>query len=98
MECNRVVLCGQIAEMETLRYTPAGIPALNFKLSHSSEQMEAGGKRQIQCDVNVLALDQPALQASKLKVGGSVAVEGFLARRSRNSTQLVLHVQRVKIL
>jgi primosomal replication protein N len=80
-----------------LRYTPAGIPALNFKISHTSEQIEAGNRREVQCEVASLALDQAALLASRLNVGDAVLVEGFLARKSRNSTQLVLHVNKVQM-
>jgi len=93
---NRVVLSGRISEKEALRYTPAGVPALNFTISHASEQVEAGNRREVQCEVASLALDQAALLASRLNVGDDVLVEGFLARRSRNSTQLVLHVNKVE--
>jgi primosomal replication protein N len=37
------------------------------------------------------------LLASRLNVGAAVLVEGFLARKGRNSTQLVLHVNKVQM-
>jgi primosomal replication protein N len=92
VNCNRLALCGQIAERDELRYTPAGIPVVNFRLEHGSEQVEAGMQRQIQCEVNCIALDELAKRISGLSVGTAVKVEGFLSRKSRMSTQLVLHV------
>ena len=97
MGVNRLVLSGSISEMEVLRYTPAGIPALNFRISHASEQIEAGNRREVQCEVASLALDQAALLASRLNVGDAVLVEGFLARKGRNSTELVFHVNKVEL-
>lgn len=97
MECNRVVLCGRILEKDELRYTPAGIPVVNFKIVHDSEQMEAGGKRQVQCEVNSIAFEQMALEIGKLKIDDSVQLEGFLSRKSRMSTQLVLHVNKYEL-
>ena len=97
MDCNRVVLCGEILEKEDLRYTPAGIPIIGFKIGHASEQIEAGGKRQVQCEVNSVALEKVALGISHLKIGDSVQLEGFLSRKSRMSTQLVLHVNKFEL-
>jgi len=42
---NRVELSGRLLELGALRYTPAGLAALEFKLAHESEQDEAGAKR-----------------------------------------------------
>jgi len=35
---NEVALSGELAAIEPLRYPPAGIPLLSFKLSHKSRQ------------------------------------------------------------
>ena len=42
---NRVELSGRLLELGALRYTPAGVAAVEFRLGHESEQDEAGGKR-----------------------------------------------------
>jgi primosomal replication protein N len=39
---NLLVIEGEVVQIETLRYTPAGIPLLSFVLRHLSEQVEAG--------------------------------------------------------
>ncbi|MGH8750334.1 MAG: primosomal replication protein N [Burkholderiales bacterium] len=96
MELNSVTLCGQVAEIKPLRYTPAGIAVLEFRVSHTSTQMQNGMKRQAECELQVLALGEVAKDAAKLNVGAQVKLEGFLARRSKNSTQLVLHVNNVE--
>ncbi len=81
-------------ERDLLRHTPAGIPAVNFKVGHASEQTEAGIRRQVQCEVNCLALAETAISVSRLEIGSRLRLEGFLARKSRMSVQLVLHVDK----
>ena len=58
--------------------------------------MHGGMKRNIECEIQALALDEVAKTTAKLKVGSSVRLSGFLARKSQNSTQLVLHVNNVE--
>ncbi len=52
-------------------------------------------QRQVQCEIQALALGEAAQQASRLQSGQRVAVSGFLAQRSLKSVQLVLHVENV---
>lgn len=98
MQANRVGLSGEIIEIGALRHTPAGLPVLNFKVAHVSEQVEAGAKRQVQCVVPVMAIGEPVQAGLKLKTGDRVALQGFLSRRSLNSTQLVLHVNKIELI
>lgn len=97
MSGNRVVLSGQILALDPLRFTPAGIPALNLTLGHRSRQVEAGMEREVECEMAVMALGDLANQASRCKVGDSVKIQGFLAKKSRNSTHLVLHANRIEL-
>lgn len=89
---NRVELTGEVAVVEPLRHTPAGIPLLSFVLQHMSEQMEAGMKRRVECEVNVVAMGDLAEKSKNMKPGELLKVAGFLARRSLKSSQLVLHL------
>jgi primosomal replication protein N len=91
VEPNAVSLSGTLAELEPLRHTPAGLPLVNFKLAHRSMQIEAGFKRQVECDVMCVAVGDAATQLSTVKQGAQVVVTGFLNRRYRASAQLVLH-------
>ena len=91
MEANEVALSGEITSIEPLRYTPAGIALLNFKLQHRSLQTEAGLKRQVECDMSGVAMAEVAVAMSRLKPGQVARVKGFLNRKNRMSAQLILH-------
>lgn len=95
---NRLELAGAVTEVAELRYTPAGIPLQAFTLRHVSQQSEAGLRRQVECEVPAVAMAQLAEQARRLRVGNEVRVSGFLANRSRNSRQLVLHINALEII
>jgi primosomal replication protein N len=88
---NEVALSGELTAIEPLRYTPAGIPLLNFRLLHRSQQVEAGLKRQVECEVNGVAMAEVAVALSRLKPGQAARVKGFLNRKNRMSAQLVFH-------
>jgi primosomal replication protein N len=88
---NEVALSGEIAGIEPLRYTPAGIALLNFRLQHRSLQTEGGLKRQVECEVSGVAMAEVAVAMSRLKPGQAAIVKGFLNRKNRMSAQLILH-------
>ncbi|MEW6313479.1 MAG: primosomal replication protein N [Pseudomonadota bacterium] len=98
MARNQVVLDGCLVASDTLRHTPAGIPVLQLQLAHASEQTEAGGKRRVECQVTALAFAESALQLARLAPGTALKLGGFLAQKSRNSTQLVLHVNKFELI
>jgi len=83
-----------VVQIEPLRYTPAGIPLLSVVLRHVSEQVEAGMKRKVECEINAVVLGDLALKG--LKQGVQVMAQGFLAKRSLKSTQLVMHINDIK--
>jgi primosomal replication protein N len=93
---NHFALSAQIDSLKTLRYTPAGLPALDLELSHESEVEEAGQKRQVKLVVKAVALGSLAEALVKQHVGSRWCFSGFLAA-SRNkpqpSRQLVFHIQ-----
>ena len=98
MEANAVSLRGTIAELEPLRHTPAGLPLIQFRVAHRSMQVEAGYKRQVECDVNCVAMGEAAMRLSRANAGVEVEVSGFLNRKNRMSAQLVLHAIETQIL
>ena len=95
---NAVTLAGELAHVEPLRHTPAGLPLLQFTLAHKSLQIEAGYKRQVECEVNCVALGDAATQLSRVKPGTGISVTGFLNRKNRMSAQLVLHASQTELL
>ncbi len=85
--------------LQPIRYTPAGIPLLSFVLQHASEQIEAGLKRKVECEVNAVALGEIAdvFKKQNIQLGDNINAKGFLAKRSAKSTQLVLHIEKMEI-
>ncbi len=89
---NHVELTACIAELSPLRYTPAGIPALNFILEHESEMMEAGVSRQVKLTLKAVAFGTLAEQAVQLALGKAFRFTGFLIN-ARTSKGVVFHIQ-----
>jgi len=81
-----------LAECGHLRFTPAGVPALEFVLKHSSVQAEAGGNRQVDCELAALAFGEPAISLAKVPRGTALRCKGFLARRYRTGVTVAMHV------
>ena len=75
-----------------MRYTPAGIPALNLTLEHASEVMEAGQMRQIKATLRAVALGSLAERLGAQAIGSAWWFSGFLATQ-RNGKQVQLHIQ-----
>jgi primosomal replication protein N len=93
---NQFVLSGKLIELGALRYTPAGVPVVNFRLSHASEQIEAGAARAVQCELAGMAFEREARLMAAARPGMQVKVAGFMASRSRDSKQLVLHATNIE--
>jgi len=98
LECNRTVICGKIAKLGVLRYTPAGVAVIEFTINHASRQKEAGVVRQIILDVLVVALGPLALTIAGFKLDSMVKLTGFLNRKSYMSAQLVLHTEHIELI
>jgi primosomal replication protein N len=93
---NQLVLSARIAEASALRYTPAGLPALDFRLEHESEVTEAGQPRQVTVAIRAVAFGSMAETLGKQAIGSSWKFKGFLAT-PRNGKHPVLHVQEFQI-
>lgn len=93
---NQVKISGVLVNKQPIRFTPAGIPLLSFALQHQSEQIEAGMRRQVLCELMVVALGNLALEIDKISEASQVIASGFLAKRSLKSSQLVLHLNKIE--
>jgi primosomal replication protein N len=89
---NRTELTACIAEQAALRYTPAGLPALDLILEHASEVQEAGQNRKVQLKIRALAIGSLAERLVKQAVGSVWTFNGFLAT-PRQGKSVVLHIQ-----
>ena len=89
---NRTELKACIAERAALRYTPAGLPALDLILEHASEVYEAGQMRKVQLKLRALAIGSIAERLAKQSGGSFWMFQGFLAT-PRQGKSVVLHIQ-----
>jgi len=71
--------------------------ALNFRIGHASEQLEAGRARSVNLEIDAVALGEVAEALSRAPLEGEFSFEGFLALRSRKSRLPVLHVNRFEL-
>jgi primosomal replication protein N len=91
---NRLTLDATLLARDPLRYTPAGIPALDCTLRHESQQREAGGERRVECELHAVAFAEVARALCNVPADRPLRCEGFLARRWRTGTTLALHITR----
>jgi primosomal replication protein N len=85
-------LTARIAELDALRYTPAGLPALNLSLEHESEIEEAGQARQVKAVIKAVAFGAMAERLFKQAIGSTWRFKGFLATPGTGK-YVVLHIQ-----
>ena len=87
---NDAVIGGRLIKRSALRYTPAGIPIVDFVIAHNSVQSEAGSRRKVQCDVDAVAVGELAVKIDAVKINQPLQVTGFLARNSVGNRKLTL--------
>jgi len=95
---NRVELSGRLLELSALRYTPAGIPAVEFRLRHESEQDEAGATRKIEAEIGGIAFEAQARLLASARLNTGLKLHGFLGAKSNRSKKLVLHVTNIEFI
>ena len=88
---NRLILAAEVVERGPMRYTPAGLPALDLVLKHQSEVTEDGQPRQVAMQLKAVAIGAITRPAAALALGAPAQFAGFLAA-SRNGKGLVFHV------
>jgi len=93
---NRVEITGVVTELKALRYTPAGIPVVEFRLRHLSERIEAGTTRKVEAEIEALAFETQARLMATGPLGRSLKAEGFLCAKSQRSKKPVLHVTNIE--
>ncbi|TAL86490.1 MAG: primosomal replication protein N [Candidimonas sp.] len=90
---NQITMTATALEVKPLRYTPAGLPAIEMILNHDSEVLEAGHMRRVELVLPAVALGDIALLLADTPLGAALSVEGFLAPTRKGSTKMVLHIQ-----
>ena len=79
-----------------MRFTPAGLPALDLSLKHESEVVQFGAKRKISVEIRARAVG-PVTEAM---LGAELGVEhefaGFVGAQ-RNGRGIVFHIQSIEL-
>ena len=88
---NRLVLTAQLLERGALRYTPAGLPALDLSLKHESEVTQDSKPRKVWFDIRARAIGGITARVEKLELGSTHGFAGFLGSQ-RNGRGVVFHV------
>jgi primosomal replication protein N len=96
VEQNRVLLRGRLVELDALRYTPAGVPIVKFRLAHESSQTEAGSLRKVDCEIAGVAFETEAKLLASAPLGTQMSISGFLDRKGKSSRQVVLHATHIE--
>ena len=80
-----------------MRYTPAGVAVVDFRLSHASEVVEAGLVRSVEFEMKAIAIGEVGRWMMAAPLVTSLTFTGFLAQRSARSKTLVFHVTGVEL-
>jgi len=88
---NRLSLSGSIQERSALRYTPAGLPALDLVVDHLSTVQEEGVPRKVSMACKAVCIGTVAVSAQTVSLGQPMVFHGFLAG-ARNGRGLIFHI------
>ena len=89
---NSLVLTACVAELGSLRYTPAGLPAIDLRLEHESTVIEAAQPRQVKAALKAVAFGAIAERLARQALGSLWRFQGFLATPG-TAKHPVLHIQ-----
>ena len=88
---NRLVLNATLVERGALRYTPAGLPALDLSLKHESEVTQDGQTRKVWFEIKARAIGDITQRVARVDLGSTHGFAGFLGSQ-RNGRGIVFHV------
>ncbi len=74
-----------------MRYTPAGLPALDLGLKHESEVTHEGQPRKVSMEIKARAIGEITQRLAVLEIGSTHGFAGFLGSQ-RNGRGIVFHV------
>ena len=88
---NRTVLSAQLVQRGALRYTPAGLPALDLSLKHESQVTQDGQPRRVSVEIKARAVGAIVQRLAGLEMGSEHGFAGFLGSQ-RNGRGVIFHV------
>ena len=74
-----------------MRYTPAGVPALDCRLAQESTVIEDGQPRRIALEIKALAIGGVTRPVGAAALGSTAVYAGFIAS-GRNGRGLLFHI------
>jgi primosomal replication protein N len=89
-------LTARIVERAALRFTPAGLPALDMSLHHESEVAQLGGQRKVSFEIRARAVGDVTEPLLAAELGIEHSFSGFLGAQ-RNGRGIVFHIQTVRL-
>jgi primosomal replication protein N len=94
---NRLVLSATLVQRSALRFTPAGLPALDLQLAHESTVSEDGQPRKVSMEMRAVAIGAITQPLVALALGAEALFAGFVTS-ARSGRGLVFHVTSVDAL
>jgi primosomal replication protein N len=91
---NRLLLSAQLVDRAAMRYTPAGLPALDVGLKHESELSENGQPRKVFMEMRAVAIGEVTRTLTAMALGDAALFAGFVTS-SRNGRGLLFHITQV---
>lgn len=88
---NRLVLSAELVARAALRYTPAGLPALDMSLKHESTVTQQEPARKVSVEIKARAIGELTVRLGRLELGGRHVFAGYLGSQ-RNGRGIVFHV------
>jgi primosomal replication protein N len=92
---NRLLLSAQLVERAAMRYTPAGLPALDVGLKHESELSENGQPRKVSMEMRAVAIGEVTRSLTAMSLGDAAVFAGFITS-ARNGRGLSFHITSVE--
>jgi primosomal replication protein N len=89
---NQLRLTASVVQVQNLRYTPAGIPAINLVLEHESVVTELDTPRTVKLQLRAVAFGAMAETMARQGLSMQAEFEGFLGN-ARNGKGVVFHIQ-----
>jgi primosomal replication protein N len=89
-------LTAAIVERSALRFTPAGLPALDVSLKHESEVVQLGEKRKVSVELRAKAIGALTEKLLAAELGVEHGFEGFVGSQ-RNGRGIVFHIQSIEL-
>jgi primosomal replication protein N len=96
---NTIIVSGEIEDIGSLRFTPAGLTVLDFTLRHRSLQKEAGIERKVQAEFCCILIGEKPHKLERIQIHMPLQVKGFITAQSAKALhRLVLHITAYKLI